>query len=361
VRERCEWSDLPTETCAHCTGARALPMEPELRHPETVRGVRVWPPAEREHEIADWIDGPKAPKASTRCRYVEDWGFHLPEHEPTCRARECNGCKPCTHDDNGNPIKHCGARKSCTEHLDDAHPLTCPRCIARVRNDLDEITRLSALMLPEAVEGGIESTAAVLAGPATNPAQVSEIRAFVRGHVQHRMMGGTMTDDQAMKVLAALPDDDDHHPYTLLGRWELMLAEDYGHERKGRITIASAASYLSWLLTDMAQDERQDFALFASEIATCRSHLEAVLGASRKPERGAPCWKCGTPAPRLTRRRAHWCTNEDCTREHDTTGARDTWVCPDNPDHWWPEADYRRATAADAQANGYTPKRGQRC
>jgi hypothetical protein len=37
--------------------------------------------------------------------------------------------------------------------------------------------------------------------------------------------------------------------------------------------------------------------------------------------------------------------------EGDRTGASDTWVCPDDPDHWWKEADYRLRVAGDYLAH----------
>lgn len=371
--DRCEWSDLPRSTCGHCTRAPQPQLPPEVRAEEPPPAEWIWKPVvdRLRREQRDWHDGDKAPKKASACRYVEGWGYYLREHLPICRDRDCEGCKPCTHDDHGNPVRHCKAREGCGEHLDYAHPITCPRCIARVRADLAHIERLSALMITEAEVDGIDSTAAYLAAPVTDPAHVAELRFYVEGHATHAYRTGRIDGAMFMRILTALPDDDDRHPLTLLWRWERMLAEDYGHERKGPVTVSSAVSYLSWLLTDMAQDPEQDFPLFASEVRQCRSYLETVLGASRAPERGAPCWKCPEHRetcedpecqgcrPRLERRRAHWCEKPGCTREHDATGARDTWVCPTNREHWWTEAEYRKATYEDAVAEGMKPRRSR--
>ena len=100
----------------------------------------------------------------------------------------------------------------------------------------------------------------------------------------------------------------------------------------------------------IADDPDQDWALLTREVRECRQHLEAVHRDSRRPDRGAPCWLCPTPAPRLEMRRGHWCDDPTCEREHDATGARDTWVCPNNPrEHWWAEAEYRYAVAVEAR------------
>lgn len=335
--ERCEFSDLPVNTCGHCLGVgptvgRIGPLPPPApAYPPGYR--RRWWPGISNPTPRDWHDGDKAPGKSTRCRFVpEARAYLLPEHLPECTERTCNGCRPCTHDEHGSPVTHCGSRPMCAEHLDHAHPRTCPRCIARTRADLDHIVRLSGLMLDEAIVTGVDSEAAMIAGPAADPADLTEIREWL-----------------TWQGITELPMYDDRHPYTLLARWAQQLAIAYGHPPRKRTTVEIAASYLSWMLTDVAQDPGQDFRLFAKEIIRCRTHLEAVLGASRAPERGAPCWECETPAPRLVRRRAHWCERPDCTREHDATGARDTWVCPNNRDHWWTEAEYRYATYAAAE------------
>jgi hypothetical protein len=335
--DRCDLTDIPRNMCGHCLGVGPTigRIKPPPAPPEYPPGYsRRWHPGIPDTTPRDWHDGDRPPRGSTRCkRRTGDGLYMLPEHLDDCRDRKCNGCKPCTHDDNGNPTVHCEARGSCTEHLDADHPRTCPRCIAWVRADIAQVVRLSLLMLDQAIVTGVDSEAAMLAGPAANPGALTELREWLTWH-----------------DVLKLPEHDDRHPYTLLVRWEQQLAEHYGHPRPPAPTIASAASYLSWLLTDVAQTT--DFAPLANGISRCRTHLEAVLGASRMPDRGAPCWECETPAPRLVLRRAHWCERPDCTREHDSTGARDTWVCPANRDHWWTEAEYRYATYAAAHQQG---------
>lgn len=70
---RCDWSDLPAETCAHCAGLAPLPVAPEVRPTEPPPGVRIWPPttAERDErgELGPQLPGTWAPTASAgECR-----------------------------------------------------------------------------------------------------------------------------------------------------------------------------------------------------------------------------------------------------------------------------------------------------
>jgi hypothetical protein len=258
-----------------------------------------------------------------RCRYVAGFGYYLPSHEHDCTDRTCDGCQPCAE-------THCTAREACTRHLDHAHPLTCPRCEGRTRDDIAEIVRLSGLLIDEAIAQGVDSEAANLAGPAADPEAWSwrRLAAWERG------------DD-----VTVLEDDDPHHPLAVLGRWDYMLREDYRQPTALRCTLLRAADYLRGQLSRLAQDETQDFALFAREIARCRRHLEDVLADGFRPETGAPCPACAK-APALVKRYAHWCWREDCTREHDATGAADSWVCPACHARWT-EAEYRLWVADD--------------
>lgn len=288
------------------------------------------------------------------CRYVEAQGYLLASHMPTCRDRDCAGCQPCETDEHGDRTRHCTARRTCSEHLDDAHPLTCPRCIGRTRADLWRIQNLAHRMQVEAIRGraaGVNSEAANLAGPAADYGQVVARKIGIR-----RAVWADATDPE--RVAAAIPDDDPHHPRAVLGRWDMMIREDgYGQPTRERITTGRAAAYLRSHLDALAQDPHQDWPLFASEIRTCRTHLEAVLHDSRTPERGAPCPTCAElvrrddNAPRLVKRWAHWCTEDDCKREHDTTGAHDRWVCPANDRHRWTEAEYRQRVGGEYLAN----------
>jgi len=216
----------------------------------------------------------------------------------------------------------CTARASCGREVAPTE-LTCPVCLGRTRRDLTAIVTLAALMPSEAEHRGVNSEAAYLAGPAADPVTWVTRKVY---------MARTLD-----VPLASLEDDDPWHPYGVLGRWQMMLEEDYGLRDTRKVTISGAASFFAHddgrFLYRFANDPDQDFALFAAEIATCRAHLDAVLHDSRTPEKGAPCPECSTDfgsGPPLVK---HYV-------DEDPTGASDRWACPEC-DSWWSEADYR--------------------
>lgn len=230
--------------------------------------------------------------------------------------------EPCKTDDYGDPTKHCTARASCTQHVG-AGELTCARCIGRARTDLRQIDTLAALMLPQAISDGVDSEAAMLAGPAAN------VEAWTWRKVTARQGGAWH--------LSLLEDDDERHPYSVTTRWQMMLSEDWGHELPETMTMWGAIAYLQRNLGRLAQDPEQDWPLFAREVRKVRSHMESVLHNDTKPERGAPCPECRTVGKvvRMTRKYAHWCESEDCARFHFDDESADVWVCPANRDHWF--------------------------
>ncbi len=249
-----------------------------------------------------------------RCRWDRDQSAYL-----TADGEECDQPKSA----------HCTARRSCGIHLGWGE-LTCARCVGRVRQDVRQIVDRAALMLPEAVVAGVNSEAANLAGPAADVEAWSWRKiAAKQGRSWH---------------VSQVEDDDDWHPYTVLGRWAQMLSEDYQHERPEQWTIANAAAYLDRHLHTVAQDEGQDFALLARELRKCRQHLEAVMRDSQAPERGVPCPRCKDEDDhfaRLEREYAHWCDDPDCCRVHVTDDSEDVWVCPRKPaEHRWSHRDY---------------------
>ena len=252
---------------------------------------------------------------------------------------------PCRHDEDGDPTHHCTARRTCPVHIG-PDELTCPRCIGRTRSDLTWIVNLSALMATVALEAGVDSEAANLAGPAADPEAWSWRKVAARqGRAWH---------------LSLVEDDDEHHPYLVLGRWDLMLREDYDQPSDKPVTIANAATYLARQLQRLANDDGQDFALFAREIRTCRTHLERVLSTSKRLQRGAPCYLCTDDqtgvGPRLVRRFGHWCEDEDCDRLHYDDATGDRWVCPRDPQaHWWTHEAY---TDWIEERRAYTRSRG---
>lgn len=256
--------------------------------------------------------------------------------------------QPCTHDDYGDPTRHCTARRSCAVHVG-ADELTCPRCIGRTRGNLRRIVDLSALVMVAALEATTTDTdAANLAGPAANPRAWSERRIASRAFLAAYAALGRITEAQHLAARANMADDDDQHPYSVLGRWDMMIREDYDHPSDTAVTVANAAAYLERQLPRIANDPEQDFRLFAREIRDCAQHLETVLATRLQPERGAPCPDCVAAEDvnpkhvRLVRHFGHWCDAEDCTRIHYSDDSGDRWVCPRDRDHWWSHEDYTR-------------------
>jgi hypothetical protein len=246
--------------------------------------------------------------------------------------------EPCD-DEHGDRTYHCTARRTCSQHIGFGE-LTCARCLGRSRMDIRQIVERAALMLPEAMVAGVDSEAANLAGPAADYRVFSARRLiakqWIEAHLPQRHW------ERAERNL--LTDDDEWHPYSVLTRWCLMLAEDYGLALPERFTIANAAALLDRILGRVAQDEAQDFPLLARELRKCRSHLEAVMGDSMSPERGAPCPECAGRGTfvRLVREYGHWCDDEDCERFHFTTDEADSWVCPRDSAHRWDLESYSR-------------------
>jgi len=122
----------------------------------------------------------------------------------------------CRRDDYGDPTKHCTVRRTCSHHIGPAE-LSCARCVGRTRTDIRVIRDFSALMLDVAINAGVNSEAANLAGPACDPEAWSWRKIAAR-------QGGPWH-------VSLIEDDDEWHPYSVLTRWEFMLREDYGQPR----------------------------------------------------------------------------------------------------------------------------------
>lgn len=263
--------------------------------------------------------------------------FTRDQHRTDCADTNCRGCQPCPEPN------HCTATRNCAWHIGDDE-LTCARCVATCRQNLRALPDLVAQMSYEALFVGVESEATNLAGPGADYATFRRRRELDRDWLYRNVPDQHL--ERALRTLLA--DDDEDHAYNVLGRWDMMIREDYDHPSDERVTVDNAADYLNRQLHRIAQDEDQDFPLFAREIRKCRQHHEAVLHDSRLQERGAPCRACPSPAPRLQLEHAHWCDDPTCERIHYLDDSGDRWVCPADRDHWWSVEDYRRWVYADA-------------
>lgn len=341
MTDRCAYSDLHPDACAHCTGDTLTDLEPTPVGPETAPGVVVWSPTKARQSPTVGAGRPvgggvgasatgvvRGAQGGAECRWDREQQQHLTrECLSTCTDAGCRGCRPCTHED-GNPVRHCRTRNRCTSHLD-WEEFTCPECLGKIRANLTAIVDALALMPDEATERGIDSEPANLAGPHAD---------YVSA--QWRLINADRDGEQVKEL-------DMRDPYTCLTMHECTIREDLGHDGTTLVspTVSASASYLDWVLTDLARDETQTEALVSllSDTSVLRGHVEATLRDSRTPERGIPCPECmkvGKGAPRLVRRYSHWCDREDCMREHYADDRGDTWRCSEG--HEWSHADYEQ-------------------
>lgn len=271
-------------------------------------------------------------------------------HRHDCVEAECGGCTPCAE------RRHCTGKRNCSWHLPEGVK-TCGRCLADVRQHLRWIGDLSALVAVQALADGVNSEAANLAGPGADPRALTEWRVARKSYLRAYEGVGRITETQHLHALEALTDtDDQNHPYAVLTRWQMMIAEDYGHELPARrLTVLGALAYLDRQLYRIANDEEQDFLLLKGEVKDCRKHLETVLHNDDRRDRGVPCPTCkvgshnekcqnpecpGCLIVRLERHYAHFCKGADCQRFHYTDDSSDVWMCPRNSDHWWGHRGY---------------------
>lgn len=268
------------------------------------------------------------------CRRTSD-GYARKTHRDDCRSSSCPGCVPCTHDANGNPVRHCGVLRTCTAHLG-WDEWACPKCLGRTKSDLAEIIAGAAQASVVAQDDGIDSAAMVLAGPSAHPIKH-------RWDLVNARAAGHEVDDPS-KV----------DPYFVLAGREEMIRTELGHDDTILCSesLSETVQYLRWVLPDLATEERLWMLLDLAETSRhLRGYIEGAEHNSRTPDLGVECPACESKPPLLVRKFAHWCDKPDCTREHDISGARDTWQCPRVPEHWWSEADYRLWVAADYLAN----------
>ena len=192
-------------------------------------------------------------------------------HDDGCPGGECQGCQPCAKD-------HCfvgwyGDRGDCETHA----VTVCPSCVAKVREHLGEIVRLSGSSLLEQVlsTGDPDSEAADLLGPTADPRQWRQRSDY--GHIYE--------PDSRLGWFV--------HPESVLGWFDMIVTKHLGHTRTTRITVPRAADYLGRNLHFLAADVEFDFPDLANALADCRVHLERVLHDGEQVEEGAPCMGCG--------------------------------------------------------------------
>lgn len=241
---------------------------------------------------------------------------------------------------------HCQMPR-CARHLGDHEPRICHRCVGKVREHLERIQTLCAWAPVVAATASLDSAEVALAGPVADPnTHAARRRWAMRGglcrcercpdleptpegpackdwrtckhHTCRRIVGRPTCPD----LLAWLDNaDDERHPLWVLGGWDLLVAEHFGHRRTMRVTIGGASGYLTANLTDLARHEDFAFDELAREVKGCVEHVENVLALALRQQRGAPCPVCyqsGRQAKPLVREYA----------EDEPDDSLDTWVCP---------------------------------
>jgi len=257
-------------------------------------------------------------------------------HDRYCEAAGCDGCQPCGED-------HC----RCGRHLRDSEPLTCAKCVGKVRFNLTRIGDLCRLAPLAATETGVDSAPAILAGPVPEHSTHAARRTWAYGgglcqcldcpdrrpatqgpickkattclhHVCRRRTWRPTCPGLSDWLEYA---DDEQHPLWVLGTWDMLIAEHLDHTRRNRVTITGAVSYLVANLTYLAQDQDFAFDELAREVGDCVGHVEKVMGVAPYVQRGAPCPACrdaGRPSKHLEREYAPGQADD----------ALDTWTCP---------------------------------
>jgi hypothetical protein len=276
------------------------------------------------------------------CRWDSDAGDYLLDGEP------------CRTDDYGDATKHCTARRTCSNHVGPGE-ITCAKCLGRTRNDVGQLEPLAALMPAEAEERGLVSTdATMFGGPVADMDQHAEHREALWHRLTTWEILGRITERQFAKEVADERADDESHPANILGVWCRMWAEDYGLELPDTSNLGECVRFVNVVLHRVAQDDEQDFPLFAREVRACRNRMESTLRNSQAAERGAPCPACPSAtdagAPRLVRHYGHYCEDPDCTQLHYPEDP-DVWICPRDSSHCWEEDDYRKWVADVYEAN----------
>lgn len=233
----------------------------------------------------------------TACRFVADDQPRMlrNRHHKDCNTSGCEGCTPCEE-------RHCSMDFCTGRHLDQSENQACAQCQGRVRTDVSRILALcrSEMVVEELLERGPRSQAAWLVGPTAG------------------VISWHRKEDEALagKLPKGWLEDNQHeyHPAWVLGCWDLVVRQHYGHDIENGVTIKAAAAYLDGLLTEIARDPGLDFSILARDMHRTVTMLELVLPVDRGPQTGAPCPTCERPLVKIY-------------EPVDTTGDKDRWHC----------------------------------
>ena len=209
-------------------------------------------------------------------------------HRDNCTTNACEGCRPCTA-----PHCHVCGRG----HADNDHPQTCPTCLGKIGQDLDDLLMAYALLAREAMAGGgmgrlvaaapiPGGEAAVLIGPYVKLPLLRTYRGFTTDHLDKDHRPG-----------------DPMPPMAVLAQWEDIYRDWLGHTPASKATVGRSVKYLRAQLPHVAQRvDGPDFLEFTRQLRRLRASCERALHDEREPEEGVECFECGDNLVRRFRR-----------------------------------------------------------
>lgn len=249
-------------------------------------------------------------------------------HDDGCGGEGCGGCLPC-------PERHCAVcGKEDVTYEGRGNDQTCAECIGFIRDDLNSILAMSARLLGEAIQRGLNSQAAMLSGPSADPEAWGYRRMSA---LAGRIDPSWLEDCQ-----------DELHPTWVVGTWEMLVREHLCQPATLRLTLTEAVDYLDGHLTRLAHDAEFPIEEIGRDLRACRSHLENVLSDGVRAER-----------TRVT------CTNVECRRRprlerrYGQEVRNDVWACP-SCGMTYNDREYRDAHATQLRHKGaerYMPVR----
>lgn len=245
------------------------------------------------------------------CRYEADTNRYM------------RGEVECTHDDYGDPVKHCTCRRRCNAHVG-LEDQTCAACVDKARQRLRDIAAMRTLVPSAAVEAGKVNTELMnLAGATANPL------AFTARRVRRA---------QEQEDWAVIGDPEPDSVDFWLKQQQDLFAPWFGHDLPPVITPETALKYLDEKLAFLAQKPEADFSQLFKEIGDHRKHLARQLQMKKVVTRGAPC-------PGCVNRGVY-------TRLRHRDGLPGWWECVVTHEHFLTEADYEEMMEArEAGAN----------
>jgi hypothetical protein len=239
------------------------------------------------------------------CHYDRTLGERVTtEHRDDCtNPADHRGCAPCT-------APHCTVCGR--EHVTNDHPVTCPTCLGKIREDLDELGHAYDDLAVEATDAASDGR---LVAAAPIPGGVAQILRGPTVGYQDLRFSRTMRDDHPISTRTGRPVDP-MPPLAVLAVWEDHYRAWLGHDPAGRASLHGAIAYLRDQLPYISQHTRgPDWVTFTREIRALRSGLEHALHDEQEPQRGVECFECGD---NLVRR---WHTPARCT--HPTPARRE--------------------------------------